>query len=1133
MSVATARALGVRMVVALALVVGALIAPAGLWAQGVTTAAVRGTITDEAGQPVAGAIVTLTGTESGQRYQTTTQTAGRFFVANVKVGNYQIEARAIGYRPVRLGHTLILGQVGDVTLRLPAAAVELSEITVTGVHETPLLSAFRTGPATSVSDSMVSRLPTLNRSFTDFFQTVPQVVGSGAGVSVAGGNARSNNIQIDGAVSNDLFALNSTDGMPGGRANARLISVDAIREFQVLIAPYDVRVGGFTGGLLNAITRSGTNHFSGSLFGYFQSNSWVGKDSAGGEAADFSQSNYGFTFGGPIIRDRLHFFVAAESRADERPFGGPNILSSDTINTAAQRPSQGITVQTADAVTAFSRDSLNFDPGTYAAPTRQNPNQNLFVKLDWQIGTNSHLEASYNYVDGAGDEFTRAPNTALSRFRDGYQLSNSGYQFQTQTQGWRAKWTTGIGSRASNELLISGTRIREPRILANQVPLLMVQGDVSGTAITAGGERSSQHNTLNQDVFELTDNLTLNFGRHIVTLGTQNQFFTFYNDFFQAAYGAWTFADTTALQTRAPNGYEIQLPFRRDTVGTQTATNPTGAVLCYGSYQGQVASGGTANPSCGPLVEIGVKQLGFYIQDQFSPTPRLTLTVGVRLDVPYLNDPPDYNRSLDSITAKADGLTCPADTLGVTTGAPCGGINTSSVPSGNAQFAPRMGINYDVHGDGSFYLRGGIGVFTGRPPYVFVTNAYGNTGVTFGRVACTTAGTIPTFAFDINNMPTQCAGAAALAPPAASVVFYDPSFRYPQDMRVTFGIDHRLPWEMAGTFDLMYRKSLNALYYNDVNLVAGGTSLGEANRGLYGTLSATSFSTTPRRRYPTTPTIYNDIIQHNNSDQDYQWSATVQLQKRFSRGMEFQASYNYSESYDLFSYGSDVTNSNMTNSPLVGTLANRELARSRFDIPHKVSLSGTANLPYGFLASLIYVGQSGRPYTYIVGGDVNADGYGNNDRFYVPANAQDISLCPATGSCLATTPTDPAEYARLDSYINGEACLRENRGQLVGRNTCRDAWQSFVNARVAKGVRLFGNQRIDFTMDIRNLMALMGMGGQVRTTSSFEAVNILSSQGYNTALSRPRYRLGTLPTRNRVNTTASRWQLMLGAKYSF
>lgn len=1121
MSVATARALGVRVVAALAFGIGALAAPAALPAQGVTSGAVRGSVVDESSQPVAGVTVILVGAQSGQRYQTVSQASGRYYIANVQVGPYALEARAIGYRPVRQNLVVTLNLATDATLRMLAATVELSAIDVRAERETPLLSASRTGPATAVSDSLISRLPTLNRSFTDFLQTVPQVTGSGAGVSVAGGTARSNNIQIDGAVSNDLFALNSTDGVPGGRANARLISVDAIREFQVQIAPYDVRFGGFTGGLLNAVTRSGTNRFSGSLFGYFQSDNWVGKDSLGREAADFSQSNYGFTLGGPIIRDRLHFFVSAESRSDERPFGGPNILSSDTIYNPGQniRPSQGITVQTANAVTAFARDSLNFDPGTYDAPVRQNPNQNLFVKLDWQIGTNSHLEASYNFVDGSSDEFVRAPTTALSRFRDGYQLSNSGYEFQTRTQGWRAKWTTGIGSRTSNELLISGTNIREPRVLANTVPLLMVQGDVSGTAITAGAERSSQENVLNQDIFELTDNLTINLGRHVVTLGTQNQFFSFFNNFFQAAYGAWTFADTTALQNRAPNGYEIQLPFRRDTVGTPTATNPTGAVMCYGSYR--------TNPSCGPLVEIGVKQLGFYVQDQYSPTSRLTITAGVRLDVPYLNDPPDYNRALDSITATIDGLTCPAG------GGSCGGINTGDAPSGHWQVAPRVGINYDARGDGSLYLRGGVGVFTGRPPYVFIANAYGNTGVTIGRVACTTAASIPTFVFNVDSMPTQCAGAAALAPPATSVVYYDPGFRYPQNLRVNFGMDRQLPWNMVGTVDLLYTKALNALYYNDVNLIAGGLSVGEGSRGLYGTLSATSSSTTPLRRYVTTPRIYNDIIQHSNSDQDYQWSASFQLQKRFANGLEFQGSYNYSESYDLFSYGSDVTNSNMQNSPLTGTLADRQLARSRFDVPHKVGLSGTANLPYGFLVSLIYVGQSGRPYTYIVSGDVNADGFSNNDRVYVPINEFDISLCPATGSCLATTPTNMAEYRRLDDYINGEACLRENRGQFVGRNTCREAWLSTFNARIGKGVHTFGGQRIDFSMDIRNVLSLLGVGGQVRTTGSFEAVNLLQSQGYNTALGRPRYRVGTLPIRNAVNTTASRWQIMLGAKYSF
>lgn len=1100
MNVATALTRASRgLSVFLAVSVFGLAAASGAAAQGVTTGAVRGVVQDEAGQPVTTATVTLVAIQTGQRYQTITQTGGRFFVANVQVGRYSIEARAIGYRPVRQEVAVSLNLVTEVALRMPAATVELEAITVQADPGTPLISASRTGAATAVSDSLISRLPSINRDFTDFVQMVPQVnTGGISGLSIGGQTNRSNNVTIDGAVNNDLFALSSSEGTPGGRSDARMISVDAIREFQVQVAPFDVRFGGFTGGLVNAVTRSGTNQFSGSLFGYTQGDSWVGKDSAGGEAAEFSNRQYGFTIGGPIIRDRLHFFVSGEHRADERPSGLLTI--SATAPDTVFATNIGISQRTARTVRQIAIDSLGFDPGDFGDPTQNNPNDNLFVKLNWAVGPNSQVELSYNYVDASNDILIRAPFATGGR--DGYELTNSGYQNRSSVRSWRGRWNVALGSRITNELLVSSSALRDPRPPSSNTTLMFVGADLPNANVAIGAERFSHSNVLNQDIVEVTDNVTVNLGNHVITFGTQNQFFTFYNDFFPASRGVWNFTDTAAFRAMTPSRFEIALPLRPG----------------------------------GPLSEFSVQQLGFYVQDQFQPSSRFQLTAGLRLDVPFL-DRPGYNRTLDSVSSVDDVLAATGCGT-VLQDSVCSnftGINTTDIPTGNLQFSPRVGFSYDVRGNGELYVRGGIGLFTGRPPYVFVSNGFANSGVTQATLICDGGApgtgftdTIPVFTADAANQPQTCLGGAGTSAPVPSVVYFEPDVNYPQNLRMSLGADRRLPWDLVGTFDFTYTKTLNQFYLTDVNLRQGGTAVGEGARPLYGTLSGTSSGTTPRRKW----TQARDVIQTRNTSEGYSYSLSFQLQRRFSRGLELAASYTFSRTRDLVSFGSDIANSNLRFSPLAGTLEDRELTTSRFDIPHSVKLSATANVAYGVVASLFYVGRSGLPFTYTVNGDPNADGLFGNDLVYVPLHGQDISLCPATGTCTATTPNDPGQVQLLDNFINSQQCLRERRGMRVERNSCRDPWQSFVNARLAKVFRLRGAQGLELSADIFNVMSFLGVGGQVRSTGGFEATNMLSTVGYNSAFGRSRYRLA-LPQLERPNVNASRWRLMLGGRLFF
>lgn len=1063
-----------RLLASVAALVALVVLPVGgsLSAQGVTTAAVVGRLTDESGSPVGEATVALLNTSTGQTWSTRAAADGRFAFENVAVGGpYTVDVRAVGFEPLRVtGVLLRLGQRLVFDRQLKRSAVEVAGVTVTG-ETSSLLSVARTGAQTFVGESLITRLPTLNRNFTDFINVVPQVVTAAVpGASVGGQNNRFNNIQVDGGVDNDVFGL-AASGTPGGQANAHPISVEAIKEYQVLIAPYDVRQGSFAGGLINAVTKSGTNRFSGSAWGYFQGQALVGPNLGGHAAAIFHQDQYGFNLGGPIVKDRLQFFGSVDVQARGAPFSGLSI-GTDTTG-GADSAGIGIRLGTATRVAEILQTQYGINAGTLAAPTIGNPDKNIFGKLSFQLAQNSQLEVSYNFVDANQDNLVHS--STATGFRDGYQLSNSGYLFATTTNTGRGKWTLQAGS-ISNELIAGYNRIRDHRELPNRVPLIFVGGDrpftgaVPSTNIAAGAERFSHDNLLNQDIIELTDNLTLTRGRHALTVGTHNEFFHFLNHFFPASLGVWSFRDTTALKAGTPFRYEIALPLRPG----------------------------------GPTADFKVQQLGGYLQDQWAATPRLTVTVGLRADVP-IQKAPTLNQQL-------------LDTLG---------INTGDFPSGNILWSPRFGFNYDVKGDGQTHLRGGAGVFSGRPPYVWLSNAYGNTGREQATLICdgATSGastdTVPAFTVDPNAQPNHCGVAGAgVSAAAASVVYFDPNFRFPQNLKLSLGLDHQLPFNIVGTFDFVYTKSINQFYLSDVNLRGvQGTVAGEAGRVLYGTINAATGATAPLRK----SNAFRDVIRHRNEGTDRAFQFSGQLEKRFSNRMQFIAGYTYSHVEDLFSLTSSIASSNYRFTTLDGTIENRNLRRSAFDIPHKISLTGVFQGPIGFEFSVNYIGQSGSPYAWVTQNDVNGDGFGGNDPVYVPRDNSDISL------------VTPGDTVALNKIIASEPCLQKARGSLLERNSCRNPWINILNARITKVLPSISGHRIEVSADIFNLLHLVNHDwGVIRSTSDFEESNLLNPAGFDAVNQRFRYRLAFSPQNlKRPSTTAQQWRVQLGMKYLF
>ena len=1038
-----------------------------LAAQGITSAAVQGRITSETRGTVENAIIALTNTSTGARQQTSTNSAGRYNFENVPPGGpYTMDVRAIGFQAAsKTGIMLTLGQKYVQDFELKQQVVTLEELTVVAATN-PLINSGRTGAAQIVTDTAIQRLPLLGRNFTDLLRTSPQVL-SGSGVG--GQNSKFNTILVDGGANNDVFGVSAT---PGSSAGAKLISLEALQEFQILVAPFDIRQGSFTGGLVNSITKSGTNEFHGSLFGYAQRPELVGKDTARARLTPqqaFDIKQYGGTFGGPIIKNKLQFFATADIQSSQRPFFGLE----------ATEPSTGIPVALAERVQDILKTQYGFDPGGVTPPgSLDSPDKNLFGKLSWQVGGSTLLETTYSYVHASSDNFNRTARSQPDR--DGWQLNNSGFRIANTNQTARAKLTTLFGG-ANLEVLLGYFRNRDARELPNKVPLITVHGALPSTYLAAGGERFSHGNELDQDVYEATANLTFSLARnHQITVGTHNEFFKFRNLFAQNRYGTWSFASADSLEAGLPRFYQALLEAR--------------------------PGGFTAR--------FSVKQLGAYIQDAWRPNDRLTLTAGLRLDVPLFNDTPSQNNN--------PALT---DTLG---------INTGDFPSGNINWSPRLGFNWDPLGTGKTIVRGGVGLFSGRPPYVWMSNAFTGTGLEQVSITCSrivglgAQANIPTFTVDVDNLPRACAGGADVVPPAATVSYFDKDFKFQQALKWAMGVDQRLPAGMVFTFDWLYTKNRNQMYQTDDNVRLGAVNA--EGRQLYAVPAAQTLTTTLNRLRKVNGVT--SVVHHSNRSTDRSWLATFQLQKSFGSGLFFSAAYTRAKSEDIMSLTSSIAFSNLQNTPLDGTLEDRNLRLSGFDVPHKISVSGSANLPFGLQASAVYTARAGTPYAYVTSNDINGDGISTNDLVYVPLDQSDISIAGTN---------QQADWDRLNAFIESEKCLREQRGRIMQRTSCRNPWQRFLDVRLSKVIPTLSGQSLEISADVFNFLNMLDKDwGINRETVFFQQVSLLTGATYNTNNTatedddRWNYTVpATLPALRRVSVESSRWKMQLGLKYIF
>lgn len=1026
----------------------------GVWAQGVTTAVLSGSVVDQKGASLPGATIVAVHVPSGTQYGTASRGDGKFAIPNARVGGpYKLTISFVGYEEsVKENVFLSLGNTTNVNVVLAETGTQLQEVQIVAARS-DVFNPERTGASVNVDNTTMMSVPTISRGLRDFTRLSPLANTLGSGTSFAGANNRYNQFAIDGLVNNDVFGLSSS-GTNGGQTGIEPISLDAIEQFQINIAPYDVRQGGFTGGGINAVTRSGTNTFQGSVYYFGNNESLVGKvnPNTGAEAKypEYVDYQAGFRVGGPIIKDKVFFFVNGEIARKKTP-----------LAFAPGTPESNITIAEMNSVlSTLQAIAPNYDPGVYDNIENETNSNKWLVKLDWNISKNHKLTARHSYTFGENIDNTRSPNAA--------RFYNAGQYFPSTTNSTGIELNSTFGSRFANRFLLGYTRVRDDRDpLGNPFPWTVVNLDTStGRSITFGSENSSVANQLDQDNFTLTNDFTMYNGKHTITIGTHNEFYKFYNIFVQNIYGSYAFNTLADFQSQA--------------LAVKLAPTFYGIGYSFDPSDDPSQANGAA--------DFSAFQLGIYGQDEFQVSDKLKVIGGLRIDLPIFNDTPAANAAFNT-TYGAEG-------------------KTGELPKTTPLWAPRLGFNWDVMGDQSLQVRGGTGLFTGRVPFVWVSNQFTNNGEVNGTYTVGNAGQNQnrltngiTYVVDPYNQPLPGeAPIASVTPGRGAINIIDPDFKFPQVFRTNLAADKKLPWGLTGTVEAIFSKTLNNI--NFINLQRQEQT-NFAFAGADGRPRYTTSSTVPTASgYNSAGRLdpaYDEIVKLENTNDGYSYNFIFQLQKQFENGFTGSVSYTYGDSWDVVGGTSSVAYSNWRNTLNVNGLNNLSTTRADFSTGSRIV--GLLSYKKEYLnnmmstqVSLFYNGQSGQTFSYRYNGDLNYDGTAN-DLLYVPKDQSEINLVNVVVNGVTITPAE--QWAALDKYISEDEYLSERRGQYAERNGARMPFQHNFDLRILQEFAVkvgSSTNKIQLSFDILNVgNMLKDTWGRVYTMSfqSFGLVNYL------------------------------------------
>lgn len=983
-----------------------------LAAQSRTTSAIRGAVVNAEGAAVPDADVQMRHTETGTQRGAVTNGEGRFGIPILQPGGpYELTVRVLGFaEEVRSGIMLQVGEVFDVRIVLQQEALDVEGITVEA-ERTEIFNPSQVGAVTRIDEGTLEALPLISRNFMDVAILSPLVKKTeSGGFSIAGQNDRFNSILVDGVSNKDAFGLTS-GGVPGGQAGAKVIPMDAVAQYEVLITPFDVRLSGFTGGVMNAVTRTGTNDTRVRGFAVHRAEALMGDlnlPTGPVDASGVDRTLVGLSVGGPIVRDNAHFFVAGEYEGRHQPPTGFNLLRDDPDLVRLSPAS--VEAFRSQLQPTFGLDAGRFDP----YPLGQTLT-NLFARVDWTMSERHRITVRNVFARASNDE---SPNR--TPFRP-YELSSNGVFRTSVSNTTSLQLFSDFGTKGANELdfnvQVSGDETRPaadwPQI---EIDLISTVDGVSfQRGIRAGSQFFAQDNDLDQTTYRLTNSYTLPRDDNTLTFGVTGALYDIRQRFLPGVHGDWFFASMRDLEANAPQRYQR-------------------TVLADGED---------------PAVAFRIAEWGAYFQNEIDAGKGLTLRFGLRVDAPHVLDQPEHNPEVEELF----------------------GHKTSTVPRGALLLSPRWGFNWQGGDRLRTQVRAGAGLFVGQLPFAWLSNAFHYNGMRSHVQVCEgrrtdeplSGNTVPEFGPEVR--PETCLA----GPPTEvrSVALFEEGFKYPQDFKVSAAVDQELSESVSMTVGALFHHSRNQVVIQNLNLGDAAGSLGPTlgyggeERRFFG--RATDKGFTPTWDHPE----YGHVLLANNDGRDWSYSFTTELRGRLTETLRFQTGYSLARSFDRMSLTFVDMESNYGFHPISGHPNEVAVRVSDFDRPHKfvATIYGSPSERFPDTEiSLLYTGQSGVPFSYVYDGDLNGDGFPGlggafdrtNDLIYVPNEATEI-------------PSGFATIGLLSKALKSDDCLAANRGKIVQRNACRAPWQHRLDLRFAHSVRR-GKTEVRFEADLINVL---------------------------------------------------------------
>lgn len=1061
----------------------------GSFAQ-MTTSGINGRVAGDDGS-LPGATVIITHEPTGTQYATITDDNGFYRVQNMNVGGpYSVKITFVGYQEYATSDIYLkLGQMQKHNVSLSESAAQLDAVEIIA-QQRGIIDGNRTGAEQVVNAQEISKLPSISRDIFDFARLTPQANKTDNGaLSIAGMNNRYNSIMVDGTVNNDAFGL-SANGQNGGQTGGTPFSMDVIDQLQIVLAPFDVRYNGFAGGGINAVTKSGTNDIKGTAYYLFRNEGMAGLTPTDDEEyerealPEYTANTYGVSVGGPLVKNKVFFFLNAEFQHDQTP----NPFNFDDYTGDADRA--GIT-----ALENFVKDEYGYDMGGFENNIDELESNKIFARIDWNINKTHKMMIRHSYTQNDAFNPSSSSKYSLSYYNNGQYFPSTA---NTTAIELKSNW-----DNKSNNLAVSYSAVHDDRDqLGDPFPSVRIY-DGNGT-IYFGSESYSTANELKQNIFNVTDNLSYYLGSHTVTVGASFEYQYVYNLFMRKSFGEYRFASIDDFMSGAS-----ALQYERG----------------YSLFENDINSDGSK-----AAAEFNTMQAGVYGQDEWQVNDDFKLTYGLRIDVPIFTD----NSLTDAQATELKETTFAAieTAWGNDDRVNLDNIVFGKMPSAQLMFNPRIGFNWDVTGDERTQLRGGSGIFTSRLPLVWPGGAYTNNGYAIGGVYYKSAwGKDIIFHADPEDQYTNADFGQEDPIPSGQIDVFDADYKFPQVWRTNLAVDQKLPWDMVGTLEFIYTKTLNNVNYYNLNISP------DADFNLTGADNRPHYSDSKLDDRLTR------VIYGTNTSEGYAYNITAQIQKPFNNGIVANVAYTYGKSMVLNDATSSQNSSQWRYMETVNGLNNLDLSYSDFDLGHRVLAYVSYRLEYAnhmaSTFSLVYNGQSGSRYGYVYNdyGDLNGEGENSGNLVYIPKTQDEILLVDINDGATAAE-----QWTALDNFIKSDSYLDDNRGDYCERNAVRTPFENIVDFRFVQDFYLNVDGKkhdLQLTFDIFNFTNLINKNWGRRYYVAYGTYQMLKYKGMAEDGTTPQFQYTGADSVDDIfniddsGLTSSRWQGQIGIRYIF